>query len=533
MVVHLLFDVGQFGRIDRGEVREIEAHPVWRHQRTRLLDVRAQNIAQRRMHEVRRGMVALIAFAARGVRLAGHAIAHAQRLLGLDAMRHEARDWIIGAPHVGYFEGSFVVPERARIGDLAAGFGIERRAVENNFAFRARRQFAGEPFGSDDRLDAAVARARAIVKIRLGAKRFRQFRVSGARDFLVRAFPGGFGPLPLLRHRPVEFCRVEGDALVAQRIRDEIERQPKGIVKAERLLPGIAHPSLRLLLRQQRRQVFFEPAKAHIDGVSEALLFVADHAGNAADAFEQFGIRLAHLLGDLLRHLEKERPLEAKHPPMAHRAANNLAQHVAAAFIGGHDAIADQERRRAAVIGKNSQRRVGLGRRAVMFAGKLAGKIHQRLKKIRLIIADLALQHRGEPLEPRARVDRGLGQQGHVSRCVAIELHENQVPYFDVAAAVAAELTIRVARIRSRGAHVVVDFAARAARTRVSHGPEILLEAGNGNHARFARAHAEPVLGGFFVGRQFFPRSDFCAPEDGEIEFIERNAKPARGRRRN
>ena len=149
----------------------------------------------------------------------------------------------------------------------------------------------------------------------------------------MRAFPGRLGPLALLRHGPVEFCGFEGDALVAQRIRDEIERQAEGIVKAERLVSGIAHPSLRLLLGKQRRQIFFEPAKAHINRVREALLFVADHAGHAADAFEQFGIRLAHLLRDLLRHLEQERPLEAEHPPVAHGAANDLAQYVAASFV--------------------------------------------------------------------------------------------------------------------------------------------------------------------------------------------------------
>ena len=96
----------------------------------------------------------------------------------------------------------------------------------------------------------------------------------------------------------------------------------------------------------------------------EALLFVLDHAGDAADRFEQFGIRLAHLFGDLLRHLEKKRPLEAEHSSVPHGAANDLAQHVAAAFVRGHHAIADQERRGAAVVGEDAQRGIGSRRSA-------------------------------------------------------------------------------------------------------------------------------------------------------------------------
>ena len=200
-----------------------------------------------------------------------------------------------------------------------------------------------------------VARAGAVVKIGLGAKRFRQFGVGRARGFFVRALPGRPGPLALLLHGAVEFRRIKCDALVAQRVCDEIERQAKGVVKAEGLFAGIAHLRLRLFLREQRRQIFFEPAKTHIDGVGEALLFVADHAGHAVDAFEQFGIRFAHFLGYLLRHLEKKWPLEAEHAAVTHRAANDLAQHVAASFVRRHDAIADQESCGSTVVGKNPQ----------------------------------------------------------------------------------------------------------------------------------------------------------------------------------
>ena len=143
---------------------------------------------------------------------------------------------------------------------------------------------------------------------------------------------------------------------------------------------------------------------------------------------------------------------------------------------------------------------------------KLAGKVDQRPKKIRIVIADLSLQHGGQALEARAGVDGGLGQRRHVSRGVAIELHENQIPDLHVAPAVAAELAIRVARARKPRAHVVVNFAARAARAGVAHGPEIFLQAGNGNHALLRRAHAHPMLDRFVVDAAAFSPGVISAP---------------------
>ena len=148
---------------------------------------------------------------------------------------------------------------------------------------------------------------------------------------------------------------------------------------------------MRLLFAQQRCQLFIELAQADVDGMGEALLFVANHASHASDAFQQFGISLAHLFGHLLRHLEKEWPLQPQHSPVAHGAANDLPQHVAAAFVRWHHSVADQERRGAAVVGDDTQGSVGLRRRAICLAGKLAGKVDQRTEKVRFVDTGLCL----------------------------------------------------------------------------------------------------------------------------------------------
>ena len=43
---------------------------------------------------------------------------------------------------------------------------------------------------------------------------------------------------------------------------------------------------------------------------------------------------------------------------VAHAAAQHAAQHVAAALVGRHDAVGDQERRGARVVGDDPQRHV-------------------------------------------------------------------------------------------------------------------------------------------------------------------------------
>src|SRR5690606_16371445 len=83
-----------------------------------------------------------------------------------------------------------------------------------------------------------------------------------------------------------------------------------------------------------------------------------------------------------------------------------------------------------------------------------------------------ALQHGGNALEAHAGVDTGFGQRFHVAGGIALELHENEVPDFDVA------IAVFFGRTRRPAPHVVAvvveNFGARAARTGVGHLPEVV-----------------------------------------------------------
>jgi hypothetical protein len=92
-----------------------------------------------------------------GVGDGGHAVAYVQIFFGDDAMRDQAGDRVVRAAHFGHFERAGIVVEAAGVGHLAAGFGVDGGAVEDDFGFRAGLDFVHLAVLGDDGFDAAVA----------------------------------------------------------------------------------------------------------------------------------------------------------------------------------------------------------------------------------------------------------------------------------------------------------------------------------------------------------------------------------------
>ena len=69
--------------------------------------------------------------------------------------------------------------------------------------------------------------------------------------------------------------------------------------------------------------------------------------------------------------------------------------------------------------------RLSSGRRVPQTECNFAASLHQRLKQIRVEIADFALQDGGDAFEARAGVDGRLRQGIELAAGVPIELHED------------------------------------------------------------------------------------------------------------
>ena len=146
----------------------------------------------------------------------------------------------------------------------------------------------------------------------------------------------------------------------------------------------------------------------------------------------QFRIRLTHDLDQRRHHGVEERLFLAEHPTVTQSAADDPAQHVAAAFVGRQHAVDDQETARADMIGDHAQRLVfqiaGIGQ-ARRFGD-------QALEQVDLVIRMHVLQHRGEALQAHAGVDARRRQRRQRAVGGAVELHEDEIPDLDVAVAV-------------------------------------------------------------------------------------------------
>ena len=114
----------------RRVLREVETGLVGIDQRAALLDVSAQHLAQRLVHQVGGGVVAHCARATHGVDAGQQAVAHRQRARFQHAVMAEHAG--LDLQRVGHGEAQAIGFQQAGITDLAARFGVERRGVQHH-----------------------------------------------------------------------------------------------------------------------------------------------------------------------------------------------------------------------------------------------------------------------------------------------------------------------------------------------------------------------------------------------------------------
>ena len=226
-----------------------------------------------------------------------------------------------------------------------------------------------------------------------------------------------------------------------------------------------------------------EPGGAGGDGAQEGLLF---GVGDPADALE-VGL---HDRVDALHGVPRGRQqfgqaglFDAEQAHGTHGAADQAAQHVAAALVGGGDAVGDQHEGRADVVGDDPHADVvgvvrvlsGL-RGGVLPAGERRGAVDHGTDLVGLVhVLDVLEDHR-EPLHAEARVDVLLGQfagdvEVHLGADVVdLVLHEHEVPDLDVAVFIGDGAALdAVGR-----AAVVVDLRAGTGRAGLAGGPVVV-----------------------------------------------------------
>ncbi|MHC2377648.1 hypothetical protein ACVIHA_002023 [Bradyrhizobium liaoningense] len=354
--------------------------------------------------------------------------------------------------------------EHAGVPDLAAGLRIERRLVEHDRARLAGLE-AGDFVAVLDQRGYHAFGALGLVAQEFGRTQLlaqREPDCLGSR--LARALPGLARRHLLALHRIRERRLVDADAARLQRVLRQVEREAVGVVERE---GDVAVEHIALL---QARALLVEDGKAPRQRLAEAGLFQPQRFLDQLFRAHQLGIGLAHLADQRPDQPVHQRLLGAKQLRMAHGAAHDPAQHVAAALVRRQHAVGDEEGRGAQMVGDDAERGHGLLARPGAERGRR--RIDQVLEQVGLEHALDALEDAGHPLQAHAGVDRGTRQRLALLLRHLLELHEHEIPEFEEAVAVL------LGRARRPAPDVLAavdeDLRARTTRAGVAHRPEIV-----------------------------------------------------------
>ena len=450
------------GRQRRG-LGDVETQPVGCDERTLLRDVVAQTAAQRFVQQMRGRMVGARAVAAL------HVDAQFDEVADLDrALRHAAHMDVHVAGHfLRILDGDFHAAGRedgAGIAHLAAGFAVERRLVDDQRDLVAGLGALDFLALDDESRDLAFGALGLVAEEFGSADLLAQFEPHAVAGLLAGTCPRAARFFLGLFHRGREAVGIHTHAARAQHVLREVEREAVGVVELE------GDVARELVALAEAARGFVEQLEAAVEHRLEARLFELQRFGRQRRRAHDFGEGLAHRVDERGDQLVQQRLLAADDVRVAHRAAHDPAQHVAAALVRRQHAVGDQEDGRAQMVGDHAVRD-----RVRPVGGDVRGigrSEDDPAHQVDVVVVVLALQHGRDALQPHARVDRGFGQRDALARRDLLELHEDEIPDLDEAVAVGIGRTRRAAR--DLGAVVVEDFRARAAGAGVAHRPEIV-----------------------------------------------------------
>ena len=182
----------------------------------------------------------------------------------------------------------------------------------------------------------------------------------------------------------------------------EIKRESKRVVEPERRL------AVEDAAFAKRARLVLENGEATRQRRAKTRLLELERLRDQRLGADQLGIGLAHLARQRRNEPPHQGIARAKDLRVAHGAAHDAAEHIAAALVRGQHAVGDQEGGGAQMVGDHPVRRavgpVGID------AGELDARADERAKEIDVVIVVHALQHGGDALEPHAGVDRRARQ---------------------------------------------------------------------------------------------------------------------------
>ena len=447
----------------RAEVGKVKTYPFVILVGTSLMHMVAQHIAQRLLQQMSTGMVAGDGTAAALVHRSGHSLAH----LDHAAFQHTGMNKIPfrSLLHIQNFQAGVAAGQGALVGHLAAHFRIERSVIQHH-----QNAFLGAIVGRNRVFQALFIRqsqhsglfSQGIITGESGGSRiqFPEDIRSPARNITAQTILAGL--LLLLLHFDAEVLFIHQDTRFGRDFLGQIQRETERIVQLESIQTG---QNLFLTFQRGLFDAVNQAAQdchALINGLVEPLFLGADDLLDVIGVFFQFGIAGLVFMDNGIHQFGQERTVDAQHPAMAGSAAQQTAQHIAAALIRRQNAVADHKGGGTNVVGDHADGDIGLFILTVGLAADAFHMMQDRLHGVHFKQVAHALHHASQALQTHTGIDVGLFQAGIVALAVGIELAEDQVPDFHVTVAVTADLAVGLTTAMFRST-VKVDFAAGTA----------------------------------------------------------------------
>ena len=363
----------------------------------------------------------------------------------------------------------------AVVGHLAAHLGIKRRAVKHEHALLALVDLRADLPLADDGQDRALI-GRVVIAGELRRRRVQTKVHAGPRQVAERLARLSRAHA-LLLHEILERILIHGHVLLLHHLAGQVDRETVGIIELERIRAGEHALALGLMLGEQ----VGEDVHAGVDGLGEVLLLVADDAGDICLLLAQLRVLALVFVHDHVHDLIQERLVDAEELAVARCAAQQTAQHVAAALVRRQDAVRDHHDGGADMVGDDTQGHIGLVAVAIVRAGDLAdlvGNVHDGVDVEERVHT---LADNGQTLEAHAGVDVLLNEVRVVAVAVVVKLGKDVVPDLHIAVAVAAGRAVRLTAAVFLAA-VKIDLRAGAARAGAML-PEVIVLAEAGDAA--------------------------------------------------
>ena len=426
---------------------------------TSLMHMVAQHLTQGSLQQVGSGVVAGNGHAVALVHLCGQHIAHLHNA----AFQHAGVDVVAlgGLFHVQHAQAALGTVQHAVVGSLTAHLGVEGGLIQHHqhtvLCFLVGGNGIGQGLFIAQRHNSALV-GQGVVAGKDGGLGFQcaEQILAPAGDVLLQTL--GAGALLLLLHLCVEAVLVDLQTLLGGDLLGQIQREAEGIVQLE----GVHAAQQLLVCLLQTVDHVVQDVHAGIDGAGKVCFLGADDLLDIGVMLAQLGVSGLAGLDDSLHQIHEEGVVDAQHPAVAGSAAQQTAQHIAAALVGGQDAVRHHKGAAADMVGDDADGDIGLGVLLVGLACNVLHMMQHALHGIHLEQVAHVLHHAGQTLQAHAGINVGACQTLVVALAVGVELAEHEVPDLHIAVAVAAHAAGRLAAA-VLGAAVEVDLRAGAA----------------------------------------------------------------------